>query len=230
MLLAQPTQRVKWRPTGGFQLDAVDIAAQTMPDKQSVTGWLQGLRAGDDQASEALWRRYFERLVQLARQRLGDSPRRMADEQDVAMSVFKSLCEGVERGEFERLNDREDLWRLIATITARKADQQVRWLMRQKRGGGHVRGDSVFLREGSEEAGFDGLVGGEPTPEFLAQLSEEHQRLMQLLGEHTLRQIAQWKMEGWLTTEIAAQLEITTRSVERKVQRIREIWKGELSV
>jgi hypothetical protein len=92
-----------------------------MPDQQSVTAWLQALQAGDSGAADALWRRYFEKLVRLARQRLGDSPRRMADEQDVAMSVFKSLCEGVERGEFERLNDREDLWRLITTITGLRA-------------------------------------------------------------------------------------------------------------
>jgi DNA-directed RNA polymerase specialized sigma24 family protein len=202
-----------------------------MPDKDSVTGWLQGLQAGDHDAADALWTRYFERLVRLARQRLGESPRRMADEEDVAMSVFKSLCEGVEGGEFERLHDREDFWRLIVTITARKANQHVRWLMRQKRGGGQVRGDSVFLQErsGHEAAGFDGFAGGEPTPEFLAQLTEEHQRLMSLLPDETLRQIARWKMDGWLTTEIAAQLQITTRSIERKVQRIREIWKDELS-
>ena len=212
--------------------EPVKRSPQLMADKQSVTGWLQALQDGDEGAADSLWRRYFEKLVHLARHRLGDSPRRVADEQDVAMSVFKSLCEGVERGEFERLNDRDDLWRLLATITARKADQQVRWLMRQKRGGGEVRGDSVFLKEGSENEtpGFDGLASNEPTPEFLAQLTEEHQRLMNLLPDEGLRQIARWKMDGWLTTEIAAQLNITTRSVERKVQLIREIWKEELSL
>lgn len=220
------------RPSCVMWNEPVKRSPQLMADKQSVTGWLQALQDGDEGAADSLWRRYFEKLVHLARHRLGDSPRRVADEQDVAMSVFKSLCEGVERGEFERLNDRDDLWRLLATITARKADQQVRWLMRQKRGGGEVRGDSVFLKEGSENEtpGFDGLASNEPTPEFLAQLTEEHQRLMNLLPDEGLRQIARWKMDGWLTTEIAAQLNITTRSVERKVQLIREIWKEELSL
>ena len=200
-------------------------------DKRSVTDWLDGLKASDDEAAHALWRRYFAKLVGLARQRLGDSPRRVADEQDVALSVFKSLCEGLERGEFERLNDREDLWRLLAVITARKADQQIRWHLRQKRGGGNVRGDSVFLKDGEAGpgAGFDELVSSEPTPEFLAQLTEEHQRLVNLLPDETLRQIVKWKMDGWLNDEIAAQLNITTRSVERKVQRIREIWKEEIN-
>ena len=43
----------------------MDSAPQSMPDKQSVTGWLQGLQAGDQEAADALWRRYFEKLVHL---------------------------------------------------------------------------------------------------------------------------------------------------------------------
>jgi DNA-directed RNA polymerase specialized sigma24 family protein len=201
-----------------------------MSEKQSVTGWIDGLKASDEEAARALWRRYFEKLVALARRRLVEGPRRVADEEDVALSVFKSLCEGAERGEFDHLNDREDLWRLLVTITVRKADQHTRWHLRQKRGGRKVRGESVFLNNDSGFAseGFDGLPGSEPTPEFLVQLRDEHQRLLNLLADDTLRRIAAWKMEGRSNAQMAADLGVTTRSVERKVQRIRETWKTEL--
>jgi ECF sigma factor len=33
----------------------------------SVTVWIESLKAGDAQAAEKLWRRYFEGLVRLAR-------------------------------------------------------------------------------------------------------------------------------------------------------------------
>ena len=202
-----------------------------MPDNLSVTSWIAGLKQGDEDAARALWHRYFAQLVKLARQRLGQSPRRVADEEDVAVSVFKSLCEGAERGDFESLNDREDLWRLLAPITVRKAGQQIRRFTRQKRGGGQVRGDSVFVAADGEEhnEGFDSLPGPEPTPEFLCQMAEEHQRLLDRLEEPALRQIAMWKMEGYSTAEIATRLGITARSVERKAQRIRECWRSELN-
>jgi DNA-directed RNA polymerase specialized sigma24 family protein len=202
-----------------------------MADKQSVTGWLAGLKASDEEAAQALWRRYFDKLVALARRRLVESPRRVADEQDVALSVFKSLCQGAEHGQFDRLQDREELWRLLVTITVRKADQQIRWHLRQKRGGGNVRGDSVFLKQEPEATseGFDLVPGPEPTPEFLAQLNEEHTRLLNLLPDDTLRRIATWKMEGRSTVEMSAELGVTTRSIERKLQRIRAAWKSELA-
>jgi DNA-binding transcriptional regulator LsrR (DeoR family) len=49
------------------------------------------------------------------------------------------------------------------------------------------------------------------------------------LEDDTLRKIVLWKMEGWTGDEIAGKLAITRRSVERKLERIRELWKGELN-
>ena len=49
----------------------------------SVTRWLQQLQVGDPTAAQALWERYFPRLVGLARKKLQDSPRRLADEREL---------------------------------------------------------------------------------------------------------------------------------------------------
>ena len=57
---------------------------------------------------------------------------------------------------------------------------------------------------------------------------EEHKRLLDALDDDTLRNIAVWKMEGWNGQEIAEKLGLTRRSVERKLERIRELWKVEL--
>jgi DNA-directed RNA polymerase specialized sigma24 family protein len=58
----------------------------------SVTRWLQQLQAGDPAAVQRLWERYYPRLVGLARKKLRDAPRRLADEEDVALSAFHSFC------------------------------------------------------------------------------------------------------------------------------------------
>ena len=45
--------------------------------------------------------------------------RRDFDEEDVALSVFQSLCDGVKSGKFSRLDDRVNLWALLVVITSR---------------------------------------------------------------------------------------------------------------
>jgi len=50
--------------------------------QMSVTQWIAGLKEGKAESADRLWKRYFERLVGLARRKLGASPRRMADEEE----------------------------------------------------------------------------------------------------------------------------------------------------
>src|SRR5262249_9759250 len=93
----------------------------------SITARVGGPKAGDPDAAEALWRRYFARLVGLARARLA-ATRRLgadADEEDAALSAFNSFCDGAARGRFPILGDRDDLWRLLVVLTSRKVSAQV---------------------------------------------------------------------------------------------------------
>src|SRR6516162_145511 len=106
-----------------------------MSSPGSVTAWIAQLRAGDAAAAQPLWEGYYRRLVGLARQRLLGRPRAAADEEDVALSAFDSFCRGAEQGRFPRLADRDNLWQLLVTITARKALQLIRHERRRKRGG-----------------------------------------------------------------------------------------------
>jgi len=64
---------------------------------ESVTGWIDQLKIGDERAAQEVWNRYFDKLVRLARKRLAAVPKRVADEEDVALSAFNSFCVGVAR-------------------------------------------------------------------------------------------------------------------------------------
>ncbi len=201
------------------------------PQHGSVTAWVAQLKAGDAEAARQLWERYFARIVRLAQRRLKGASRRVADEEDVALSAFHSLCRGAANGHFTELSDRDDLWRLLAAIVHRKAVDHVRRNVSKKRGGGDVRGESIFGELSSDSshefAGFDAWVGDDPTPELLTAMDEEYQRLLGSLRNDTLRQIAMWRMEGESNEEIAQRLGTTVRSVERKLNRIREKWSQE---
>src|SRR4029077_7271617 len=103
----------------------------------SVTAWIGALRGGDsDEAERRLWDRYFDRLVELARVRLRAAGHGPDDGEDAAPRALQRLCPGVAQGRFDRLGGRDELWRLMATITARKAADRIEREGRQKRGGG----------------------------------------------------------------------------------------------
>jgi DNA-directed RNA polymerase specialized sigma24 family protein len=198
-----------------------------MSAPDSVTNWIAKLKEGDQAAAQPLWERYFRRLVHLARTKLRGTPRRAADEEDVALSAFDSFCRGAERGQFPQLSDRDNLWPLLVVITARKALDLVRHEHRQKRGGGTVRGESALLnpRDPAErQGGIDEVIGPEPSPAFAAQVAEECQRLLEKLDDAQLRSVALWKMEGYSNDEIAERLGCVARTVERKLRVIRATW------
>jgi DNA-directed RNA polymerase specialized sigma24 family protein len=177
-------------------------------------------------AASRLWERYFHELVRLARLKLGDSPRVAADEEDVAVSAFKSLCLRAARGQFHELNDRDDLWQLLVTITIRKAINQRKHQSRGKRGGGRVQieADRIGGLADLDAAGLEWLMDRNPLPDVVAMMDEELRRLFDLLADETLRGIARLRMEGHSGAEIAAQLGCNRRTVARKLELIRARW------
>lgn len=196
----------------------------------SVTCWIAELEFGQaDEAQERLWQRYFRRLVGLANLKLGDTPRAVADEQDVATAALSSFFGGAARGRFPRLRNREDLWPLLAKITAHKALDQQRHLLAEKRGGGRVRGDSAFQGPSDSSADWPAeLLEEEVRPDFLVAMDEECDRLMALLPDDQLRQIARRRLEGCSNAEIAEELGVIVRTVERRLGVIRDYWAGEV--
>ena len=197
--------------------------------ENSVTQWIRDLRTGNrDDAFRRLWERYFTRLARLAQVRLRAVAPCHADGEDVALSVFDSFFQGVAAGCFPELGNRDDLWRLLVTITARKAHNQRRDEGRQKRGGGRVVGEGAL--GGVDPTGDDFLAqvaGNEPTPEFAAMVTDEYRRLFGSLTDESLRVVALLKLEGHSNEEIAKSLDCGLRTVERKLEVIRKRWLAE---
>ena len=118
-----------------------------MGEADSICDWYDRLQGGDEVAARVLWERYFPRLVGLARAKLAGRGRRAAaDEEDVALSAFDSFCRRATQGGFPAVRGRDDLWRVLATVTAMKAARLLRDQGRIKRGGGAVAGESAFAR------------------------------------------------------------------------------------
>jgi DNA-directed RNA polymerase specialized sigma24 family protein len=194
----------------------------------SVTRWIGDLKSGGDSAAQHLWERYFERLVRLARKKLQDTrrPRTVEDEEDAALSAFDSFYRGVDRGQFPRLADRDDLWRLLVVLTVRKAFDQVERRGAAKRGGDKPVGEFTRLN-GGDNLGGDALnrfLGSEPTPDFAAMIADEHRQLRAALADASLRQVLDLRLEDYTREEIAGRMGCAVSTVKRKLDMIRQTW------
>ncbi len=199
-----------------------------MHNDGSVSGWIAGLKAGDQEAVQKLWSRYRDELIRMAKRRLDGMPRGPADEEDVLQSVLMSLCRAATAGRLDDVRNRDDLWWLLLAITRQKAVNLIRRETAQKRGSGRVVSALNWGSPNGLRDDLDHLVGDAPTPEILVAMEEQNRRLLSLLRDDQLRKVAMSRVEGYTVDEIAATLDISKRSVERKLQLIRNRWKREL--
>ncbi len=206
-------------------LHGLEIPMQLDDD---ITQWIGKLAEQRGEAADVIWREYFEKLVRLARRKLESLPRRAFDEEDVAISAMNSFFKAADAGRFPKLEDRDDLWRILVTITVRKARARWRAHFSKKRGEGKVHGESVFADPNGQNSteGIAGILGDEPTPAMAAEMADTCETLLRQLADEILRDIVLLKLEGFTNDEIADKLNCTTRTVERKLQRIRECWRS----
>jgi RNA polymerase sigma factor (sigma-70 family) len=201
-----------------------------MSHEGSVTRLIQRIRSADPEerqvAARMIWQRYFQDLLELARRNLDRRVRRRADEEDVVLSMFRGFCSRQERGAYD-VSGRDELWKLLVTITLTNARNTARHHRRRKRdvareqhltvaGGGPDSECPNWLLEQMDAAG--------PTPVEAVVLNEALERRLSALGDRELRQVALWRLEGYSNKEISGKLDCTERSVERRLERIRKLW------
>jgi len=173
-------------------------------DPGTLTRLIPALRRADPDAVAALWRRFYTRLVGVARKVLAAGTVDSAS--DVATEAFLRFCRAVARPEsFPRLDDSGNLWALLVRFTVREAIDSNE---------DHPHGD----------AGVDGVAGREPAPDFAVEVDDWLGRLFARLPDDELGLVARLKLEGHTNEAIAARIGRAVCAVERRLRRIRRYW------
>ena len=193
--------------------------------KNNVSHWIDLVKDGDSIAANRIWQHYFDRLVRAVRAKLYGQNRAVSDEEDIVLSVFDSFYDAAENGRFPDLSDRDDLWRLLLRMSARKIVDKRRRDQRQRRGG-DVQVHS--FNEADEEKGVFEAIGDEPSPEMVLMMRESVALFFSHLGDGQLRDLAGAKLEGDSNAEIAERFGCSERTIERRLHLIREKYSQEL--
>jgi DNA-directed RNA polymerase specialized sigma24 family protein len=196
-----------------------------MSKNTNVSHWIDLVKHGDSTAANRIWQHYFDRLVRSVRHRLYGQNRAVSDEEDIVVSVFDSFYSAVEKGRFPDLSDRDDLWRLLLRMSARKVVDKRRHDQRQRRGGG------VNLHSFDHTTDGENVIeaiGNEPTPEMVLMMQESVEQFFSHLGVGQLRDLAGAKLEGYSNAELASRFDCSERTIERRLHLIREKCQQEL--
>ena len=196
-----------------------------MSESKDVSHWIDLIKHGDSFAANQIWNRYFDRLVRTVRKRLYGQNRAISDEEDIVVSVFESFYAAAEHGRFPDLADRDDLWRLLLTMSARKIIDKRRH-DRRKRRGGEIAVQS--LNSGEDDSLIIDAIGSVPSPEMIIMMQESVEQLFSHLGVGNLRDLAGAKLEGHSNAVIAAKFGCSERTIERRLHLIREKMQQEL--
>ena len=104
-----------------------------MPDAETFSRLMAGLRTGEDAAAREVFERFAGRLIAMARGRFNRLLARKVDPEDVVQSAFKSFFLRYRAGQFE-LGSWKEVWGLLTVITLRKCVNRLEYF----RAGGEI--------------------------------------------------------------------------------------------
>jgi RNA polymerase sigma factor (sigma-70 family) len=182
---------------------------------------IEKVRAGDDDGLRVIWDRYFPQVLRLAERRLAGQRKRVADEEDIAVSVMERFFRAAQAGRFPDLQDSDGIWRLLARMTCAKVIDHVRRNTVRP-----VLGESALHNPPGLPRPLESLASDDPSPALLAVLEDQVEYLLGKLPQK-YRAIALKKLECLTVEEIAEQCGVHTSTVERRLRIIRGFWARE---
>jgi RNA polymerase sigma-70 factor (ECF subfamily) len=179
------------------------------PEEQAL---IELLRQGDEGAARQVVEKYLDRLLTLARKRIGARLASRVDPEDITQSVFRTVFARAKDGRLT-FGDEDDLCKLLIKITLHKTLRQVAHHRAAKRDPGKETEQGAQHQER-----LLALLDREPSPEETVTFMDQFEHL---LGEltPTEQRIIELRMQGYSNQDIVDQLDL---KYDRKIRRLVE--------
>jgi RNA polymerase sigma-70 factor (ECF subfamily) len=180
---------------------------------------IREFQAGSESAARELFDKYCERLMRLAKRRIGQRMTSRVDPEDVIQSAFRTFFVHVKDGEFT-FEGENDLFKLLVRLTVHKTLRQIAYHRAAKR--------NPELEAGQADDSNDLLAqisAAEPPPEVEVALIDEFEKFLGQLRPDD-RKVLELKLQGYSTTEIAEALGSYDRKIRRILERIQAVAEG----
>lgn len=171
---------------------------------------MQRLHSGDHSAATAIYVRYADKLLGLARRQTPNDLRTRFDPEDVVQSVFRTFFRRASQGAYA-VPAGDDLWKLFLVISLNKIRRLGEFHRSQKRNVSRTAPLSAPVAQNSEPLAEDSMRILELTIHEILADSPEH-----------VQQMVRFRIEGCEVAEIASRTGRSKRSVERVLQNFRE--------
>ena len=184
---------------------------------------------GEKTATNHLLSQYFEKITQIAKRILARRhiDTRVIDEEDIAVSVLQRLCELRDR-EYQRLSrikSRDQLLSFMILLITGKISDARRKMLRKRRGGGKVGGESWFAPTDDGTRAIESVAMAESSVCDSVANAEDRSRLIELLPNKILHQTARLYLEGYNNNEIAERLAVQRQTISLRLEKIHAVWR-----
>ena len=183
---------------------------------------LESLVKGNSEAWTLFLEKYESRINQAIRSKLRGLPARWGSANDVVGSSIRTLIRQFSEDSGPNFDTTDDVFKWLITTSLFKAARQWRRAKATKRGGLRVKAVSEVEREESNI--LDSFCGQDQNEDDYIALTI--QKLEDKLGEldDEQKQIVSLLFAGHSQVEVSKQLECSTKTIERKLKIVREIW------
>lgn len=187
-----------------------DADASHASNHDVTIAWLEDLAEGKSNAVEEFWMNYGDSLQRVAERQIASWLRRRVDPEDVVQSACRTFFRRAGAGDFS-LENKDDLWKLLLTITLNKVRMQARFHSRNRRS---INKEQAMPEEANlQPAEWDHAIEQVELQDMLKVAFKEDEERHQVL---------QMWLEGRTQNEIAKVIGCSERTVRRIQDRIRK--------
>ena len=178
---------------------------------------LRRYKTGDQAAATRLYLKYAHRLHGLAVAQTGQDLKTRIDPEDIVQSVFRTFFRRAKDGHYQ-VPDGEELWKLFLVIGLHKIRDAATYHRAEKRSA-----------QKTTSLDSEGLKFAATAPDELAEntLQMVIDELLQNLSS-SQKEIIMLRLEGMIVDDIAESTKRSRRTVERTLQKFRELLQHQL--